>query len=379
MTQVYSSNSQNPPSRSSWQFSDPRADVIQPVIAVQMEFENKEKASHPKMTLSAPPQDVIQTVAVVSSELSPRDDGIAMGLQDAIVSMTSKERNYREEIVDQDLRLEQDLPATTEVLGIPQIYRIIRQVATADSGDQAYSAIFTDQHETHGLAFGLVLFTQASGRLGSVLRLMQRRDPALFVEVFGPHADELVLVTNSGSSAERLGAVAGEPLWADSWLTRFRQAGTLEPCQAAQNEEAIEGMFRPMLDIALDLGLSTDRALAMVFDRVVTQGLGAGLEWVVRSVGPVQTKTQRDYALNLLGAASIEAFQTSSGLKPTSMFDVPTHAKLVAALRQQDLIPLPSTQALVATLPAFAGGVAKRRLERLRDSNGFTDGAYTKS
>ena len=80
-------------------------------------------------------------------------------------------------------------------LGTQEMYRIIREVAQADSGTDLYSAVLlppTGSVVGPGLAFGLVLFTQGSGRLGSVLRLMKKRDPALFSQTFGPDAPALL-------------------------------------------------------------------------------------------------------------------------------------------------------------------------------------------
>jgi hypothetical protein len=270
----------------------------------------------------------------------------------------------------------------------PQIYQIIREVAITDSGDDLYGAVSADReyqtpdHPAYrrrhfGLGFGLVLFTQESGHLGSALRLMHQRDPARFAEVFGPNADALLAATNAGTAEERLRPVGGEVLWGPGWIERFRRAGAVPAFQAAQNEQAIEGQFRPMLPIAFALGLSTDRGLAMAFDRVVTQGLGGGLRWVVRAAGPLRTAAQRAHALEVLGFDDLFQFQAAICAVPaTGRFGPETQAALVGALRRQGVIPMPTADELMGRLVAAATGTARRRLIRLRDSTNLTDFAY---
>jgi hypothetical protein len=159
-------------------------------------------------------------------------------------------------------------------------------------------------------------------------------------------------------------------------VERFRRAGAVTAFQAAQNEEAIEGQFRPMLKVAFGLGLTTDRALAMVYDRVVTRGLGGGLRWVVEAACPLQTAAQRAQALGALGFKSVAQFQASVSLVQNGRFDPRTLAELTDALRRAGSIPLPAASELTGRLVAAATGPARQRLARLRDSAGFKDVSY---
>jgi len=228
-----------------------------------------------------------------------------------------------------------------------------------------------------GLGFGLVLFTQESGRLGSVLRLMQQRDPTAFRDVFGPSADELLAVTNAATPEARLGPVGGQLLWTTDWTERFRRAGDIPACQYAQNQEAIEGQFRPMLPIAFALGLDTDRALAMVYDRVVTRGLGGGLREVVHGVGVLRTGPQRRFGLRLIGFNDIASFQADEGWTgQDGRFGPATHAALMGRLRARGELPLPDTAEMLLRLGRGATGAGKRRLTRLYESDRFGDVAY---
>jgi V8-like Glu-specific endopeptidase/N-acetyl-anhydromuramyl-L-alanine amidase AmpD len=305
------------------------------------------------------------------------------------VPLSLKEADYAEHLgEDPDPEQPAAEPGAGAMLTNQQMYRIIREVVQADSGDAAYAAVSADQeYETpnqpayqrrhFGLGFGLVLFTQESGHLGSVLGLMQKRDAGQFAEVFGPNAAELLAVTNAATPEERLKPVGGEVLWGPTWVERFRRAGAVPAFQAAQNEEAIEGLFRPMLNVAAGLGFVTDRGLAMVFDRVVARGLGGGLRWVVQAAGPLRTAGQREHALEMLEFEDLIQFQTVVGWVPQNgRFGPETHAALVGALRRQGVLPLPGPDELVCHLAAAATGSAKRRLVRLRDSANFADTVF---
>jgi hypothetical protein len=290
-----------------------------------------------------------------------------------------KEPDFTDEIGDAEDPTEGPRTYTVEPLDIPGMYQIIREVAFADSGDSPYTAVSIDDPSAtnggrFGLCFGLVLFPQATGSLGSVLRLMQQRDSSAFVQIFGTDAGELVRVTNAATPAERLRSVGGAPLWSDTWIDRFQQAGEVPAFQAAQNEEAIEHQFRLMMPVAVALGLTTDRCLAMAYDRIVTRGVGGGIRWIVQSVGPLRTVTQRKHAVEMLGFSDLAEFQRSVGWTPANgTFGPETHAALVAALRRQGQIPLPSAEDLACRMARVATGAAKDRLTRLLESSAFRD------
>ncbi|HJQ31285.1 MAG TPA: hypothetical protein VJ866_03850 [Pyrinomonadaceae bacterium] len=368
---------------------EPPPDIVEPVVAVSQgaaavrAMGGGEGRPAGEWCLADPPPDVVENVQVVAQTAT------AAALGDEVapdVPLFLKEADYAEELADApDPERAAETPATAP-LSNEEIYRIIREVALADSGEELYWAVATDrdfaagpaaERRQFGLCFGLVLFTQESGRLGSVLRLMRRRDPDAFKLVFGADADALVETTNAATPPERLRPVGGEPLWGENWVGRFRRAGEVPAFQAAQNEEIIEGQFRPMLRVAAGLGLTTDRCLAMVYDRVVTRGLGGGLRWVVQAAGPLRTAQQRTHALRTLGFDNVAQFQTSASLTPASgVFDVKTHAALAGALRRQGDSTLPSADESARRLYGAATQPARWRLRRLLDSNAFTDVAY---
>jgi hypothetical protein len=370
-------------------FSAPPPDVIQPVQVVETLSVDQTRAKSlggNGVRFSEPPPDIIQPVQVVETTSSTAG---ALSVEAATdkLPLSLKEADSSEEIggaADPEAAPE---PEARAALTNEEIYRIIREVAVVDSGDDLYSAISADRefetpgHPAHrrrhfGLAFGLALFTQESGRLGRVLQLMHRRDSVTFAEVFGPDAETLLRVTNAATPEERLQPVGGDVVWSPKWIERFKLAGTIPTFQAAQNEEAIEGQFRPVLRIAAGLGLTSDRGLAMIYDRVVSRGLGGGARWVVQAVGPLRTAAQRSHALQMLGYQSVAEFQAAAGIGPDDVFTPETHAAMVDTLRRQGETPLPTAGELVCRLVAAATGRARQRLLRLRDSTALLDTVY---
>jgi hypothetical protein len=206
---------------------------------------------------------------------------------------------------------------------------------------------------------------------------MQRRDDATFRSVFGANADELLLVTNANRREDRLASVGGDDLRSDAWIQRFKNAGSVPVFQAAQNEQAIEGLFRPTLRICEELGINTDRSLAMVYDRVITSGIGGGLRWVIRVSGPLRTSEQRMSALSAAGFEDLKEFQRSTSWVPANgVFGPETHAALVGALRRAEASLLPTARDYMARMVEAAEGAVKKRLAQLRDSDQFEDVAY---
>ena len=230
--------------------------------AVQVVEQGYARAASGGVQLSDPPQDRDAAVQAVEqgwswAHAAPAGDGAPADVPDAAVA----------------------IPIDNQ-----EIYRIIRVVAAMHSGVDLYASIDTSD-PVRGLAFGLVHMTQASGLLGAALQGMHRRDPVLFASVFGPDSAALLATTNAGTPSERLAPVAGHALTSPFWTERFRKAGAVEPFQHAQNEVAIERMFRPFLERALPLGLDTDRALGLVFEAVVTRGLDDAVAWIEQTVG----------------------------------------------------------------------------------------------
>jgi hypothetical protein len=295
-----------------------------------------------------------------------------------------KEPDYSDELPELPESLAGEPPPA---LTLQEMYRVVRAVAVSDSGEALYSAVSTDAdyagYEAHyrgrrfGLAFGLLLFTQESGRLGSVLRLAERRSPQAFEDAFGPDWRELLAVTNAETVVGRLSLVAGKPLDDAEWVARFRAAGAREELRNAQNEEAIAHLLRPLVPWAMALGLDTDRGLAFALDRAAAGGLGGGVRWMLEAAGLLHAPAEIDAAVRHLGYRELREFQASTRwLAPTGQPDAATTAGLLARLRRHGGYPLPAAAEVQSRLLAAAEGAARRRLERLSRSEALSDAVF---
>lgn len=250
------------------------------------------------------------------------------------------------------------LPLGVQQLDIPEKVRILRVVARAESGDDAYSAIAADvefKDPTHpayqkyhiGLSWGLILFTQRGGALGKVLQKAKEREGLAienlseeqrFDKLFGEHWQELLNVTNADVTDNpnaRVASVGEGPLWEEPWLTRFRNAGNVSYVQAAQNEVAVTDYFDKLLPVARWLGINTARGLAMMLDRIIHSGFGGGLSWIMRAAGPIKTDADRRIALKALTGQEedLSVFQKQQGIPSDGQWNALTHAAMAGALR----------------------------------------------
>lgn len=120
-----------------------------------------------------------------------------------------------------------------------------------------------------GLSYGVIQWTQKSGNLGKLLVALHAADPAAFVRIFGPSWQKLLDVTQRGS----LESVDGAVLWEEPWASRFIAAGRHPAFVDVQWAMAAQGAhFRGAERVAALLGIRTERAMALFFDRSVQQG-----------------------------------------------------------------------------------------------------------
>jgi hypothetical protein len=230
-----------------------------------------------------------------------------------------------------------------------------------------------------------VSFTQRSGLLGLVLRRAKARADATgalpvdqqFASLFGPAWERLLRVTDpelTPDPEERIAPVEEHVLWEEPWLTRFRAAGHVPYVQAAQNEVAHVELIDPILPLARDLGLVTDRALALLLDRVIHMGLGGGRRFILQALGPIKTESDRTSALAALGYGpdDLAGFQRARGLIVDGKWGPISHAAMIAALRElgpSSPLPIPPPAELVrALLGAAQGSDFEQRMRALADN-----------
>jgi hypothetical protein len=272
---------------------------------------------------------------------------------------------------------------------------ILARIAPFESGNEGYARVIEDGEfagrfgTTHpaynryhlGLTYGAFPFVQEHGTLGQLLRLMCDRDATTFDAMF-PESAELLAVTTSNEAphawdapdgySPRLVPVAGQRLWQEPWLGRFKRAGRHPAFQGAQNELAARLWIDPVLTVAKQLGLDSDQALTLVVDRAVQMGPQAGLAWVLEAATPVETIALRQRALAALGFADVQGFQTAQRLPITGTWDVATHAALIAALRGNPNSPSPvlgRDEIVEAMLRHAQGTPWAERVRRLREAS----------
>ncbi|HET9652089.1 MAG TPA: peptidoglycan-binding protein [Usitatibacter sp.] len=293
-----------------------------------------------------------------------------------------------------------ETPAPAPVQARPQPFDIeackavLARIMPFESGADGYARVVEDgefagrfgtAHPAYrryhlGLTFGAFPFVQEHGTLGQLLAMMRERDASTFDSIF-PQGAQLIAVTTSNEGprawespdgySARLAPVAGKRLWEEPWLARFRRAGAHPAFQGAQNELAARLYVQPVLPIARQIGLDSDQALTLVVDRAVQMGPQAALAWVLEAATPVETPALRQRALASLGFADLQAFQRAQRLPVNGLWDVATHAALIAALRSHPQSPTPvlGRDEIVAAMLRHAQGTPwAERMKKLREA-----------
>ena len=126
----------------------------------------------------------------------------------------------------------------------------------------------------NGVSYGILQWTQKSGSLGRLLRQMAAADPAAFGRFFGASWARLLDVTGRGS----LESIDGAPLWSEPWASRFATAARWPAFQQVQARVAAESEYMTgAVEIARLLGVSTERAMVLLYNRTVQQGPAGAL------------------------------------------------------------------------------------------------------
>lgn len=167
---------------------------------------------------------------------------------------------------------------------------VVRVLAAVSAHEGGYGSC-NPNTDGAGLSYGILQWTQASGNLGRLLAAMAQADPAQLAQSFGPAARELLAVTQADTSAARLGPVGGVLLWREPWLGRFRAAGQVPVFQQVQDRLALQGEhMQAALAVAQQLGVPTERALALFFDTAVQQGPHGARRVAERVVAALQAQ-----------------------------------------------------------------------------------------
>jgi hypothetical protein len=134
----------------------------------------------------------------------------------------------------------------------------------------------------NGVSYGILQWTQKSGSLGRLLAEMASADPAAFTRFFGVSWAKMLDVTRRAG----LETVDGSALWSEPWVSRFAAAGRWPAFQAVQRRVAAESEYMAgAVEIAGVLGVATERAMTMFYNRTVHQGVSGALGPAKRLAG----------------------------------------------------------------------------------------------
>ncbi len=155
-------------------------------------------------------------------------------------------------------------------------------VITAVAAHEGTYSACNPNKDGAGLSFGILQWTQRSGSLGHLLAAMHARDPGAVGTCLGEHARAVIDACLSGE----LAAIDGCVLWKEPWLSRFGALGQHRGLQGVQLALAGTGTHMAgAVDVARVLGATTERALAVAFDRSVNQGPAGALTVARRVAG----------------------------------------------------------------------------------------------
>ena len=128
-----------------------------------------------------------------------------------------------------------------------------------------------------GVTWGIIGFTLSNGSLGSIVLEVQGKQPELVRQTFGGRTDELLRILRSSKAqqlafADSISLGASKARLAEPWRSAFQRFGDLEEVQAVQLGLADRGYFRPAIETARALGLTTELGIALAFDAHVQNG-----------------------------------------------------------------------------------------------------------
>ncbi len=153
--------------------------------------------------------------------------------------------------------------------------RIVRQTSRWETAGGDVSKItpasLNKNTDGRGLSFGILNWNQGSGGMYEPLVLFWQSAPARFGLHFGPSYRTLLEAVRSKS----LAPVDGEVLWGPKWVARFLAAASDPALVALQWTSAKYGSYmKTALEQAERAGLTSERSIALLFDRAVQQGPG---------------------------------------------------------------------------------------------------------
>ncbi len=183
--------------------------------------------------------------------------------------------------------------------------RIILAATTAPNASSAFGRAQANIGG-RGLCFGIGRFCQIDGSLGVYLQACKDEDAAAFAAKFTLKdqdlSEQLLQVCTSDSESGRMAPVGGQELWSRDWIAVFKEAAKHPAFQDMQFRAAAETRLIPLVDVAYQMNMTSERALAMIVDRAVQTGVAA-TEALIRSNLSAGNGTRQNIAM-LAGLAA---------------------------------------------------------------------------
>lgn len=152
---------------------------------------------------------------------------------------------------------------------LSRIRKVVVDAETGGKGDPYAS--MNKNSDGAGLSFGLINWAQKVGGLHELLHVMWVLAPRRFVAAFGPAYYTMLMAVAKKS----LDPVDGALLWHEPWLSRFAAAAADPELRKAQDYALKYGSYMTRaIKLAVRADMTSERSLALIFDRSVQQGSG---------------------------------------------------------------------------------------------------------
>ena len=159
------------------------------------------------------------------------------------------------------------------------LHRLVLLTAAFEVGSTAPDEIFsyvTGNFDGQGITLGPVGFSWRADEIQRLLRVMEKDHPGVLLRIFGGQYVELraILVKDMATQmawAERLSAHNGASI-AEPWLTQFRSLGRTSEFKEVTYAEIQTRYLNRAIQQCDQLGLLSQRGLALVFDTEVQNG-----------------------------------------------------------------------------------------------------------
>ena len=200
---------------------------------------------------------------------------------------------------------DQPAPTTPTAPTLPAatLRRIILHATTSPGATPAYRRAQANIGG-RGLCFGIGRFCQSDGTLGHYLSACHAIDSAAFDDLFGEHAQAVLETTTTQDTDARLAPVGGDLLWSPDWIKRFKAAAKHSPFQDMQFKATSDVVLSPLLPLAAQYNMRSERALAIIVDRAILLGLDATRDLIQGALTPDAPEVQNIATLAGLAAAS---------------------------------------------------------------------------